>query len=195
MSDRTCTIGECEKPLRCRGMCETHYSNMRKHGTPYAPPRPRGPRVPVADVIAARSRREGDCLIWTGGTDRKGYGELRTGGKTKKAHRLVWEIQNGEIPDGIMLDHICHNKACIEVRHLRFATNQQNQMNRRGPNRGRKYDLPRGVYMNPRLKKPYLAIITKDRKLHNLGAFATLEEAHAARLDAENRLFGAFAGA
>ena len=35
------------------------------------------------------------------------------------AHRLVWEMKYGTIPDGYEIDHLCHNRACCNVYHLR----------------------------------------------------------------------------
>src|SRR5690606_16828984 len=48
-------------------------------------------------------------------------------------HRYVWESVNGPIPEGLVVDHICHNRACVNAEHLRLATRAQNNMNRSGP--------------------------------------------------------------
>ena len=146
-------------------------------------------------LLLKRTQRQGECLLWTGATGHKGYGRTKWRGKEYRAHRLAWELVRGPIPDGLMLDHTCWNPACVNVEHLRLATNQQNQMYRSGPNRGRKHDLPRGVYFLGGGGKPYSAKIMKDRKLRNLGDFATVEEAYTVRRRAELELFGAYAGA
>ena len=48
------------------------------------------------------------------------------------AHRVVWEHHHGPIPAGMTVDHICHNKRCIEIEHLRMLTNLDNAR-RNGP--------------------------------------------------------------
>jgi len=45
-------------------------------------------------------------------------------------HRLSWEFENGQIPDGMEIDHICHNGLCVNPAHLRLATRKQNSENR-----------------------------------------------------------------
>lgn len=146
------------------------------------------------ELLLSKTRAENKCLIWTGSTGHNGYGKTKRRGKYYRAHRLAWELTYGAVPEGMMLDHTCHNRACINVEHLRTVTNQQNQMNRSGANSGRKYDLPRGVYVNQSRGNPYVAIITKDRKLRRLGTFATVEEALTVRRAAEVEMFGQYAG-
>jgi hypothetical protein len=55
------------------------------------------------------------CWIWRGKPNTLGYGTLRWVGfndeKTKMAHRMAYEITHGEIPDGLVIDHECHNAA------------------------------------------------------------------------------------
>jgi hypothetical protein len=41
-------------------------------------------------------------------------------------HRAVWQWVYGEIPDGMTVDHLCHNRACVEIAHLRILTNYEN---------------------------------------------------------------------
>lgn len=41
MAERTCTIGDCNRPLNCRGMCEMHYARLRRTGTTDDPPAPK----------------------------------------------------------------------------------------------------------------------------------------------------------
>lgn len=40
-------------------------------------------------------------------------------------HRLVWELQYGEIPDGYEIDHKCRNRACCNIDHLQMLTGKQ----------------------------------------------------------------------
>ena len=62
-----------------------------------------------------------DCIEWQGARLR-GYG-IKLG---RMAHRVIWEQQVGPIPEGLVLDHLCQNKACINVEHLEPVTQLEN---------------------------------------------------------------------
>lgn len=63
------------------------------------------------------------CWLWDGSCDGQGYGEVRDGGVTFKAHRVVFEIFVGPIPEGMQLDHLCRNHACVNpFSHLEPVT-------------------------------------------------------------------------
>lgn len=72
----------------------------------------------------------GNCWVWTGYLLPYGYGAY-TGysGKTRRVHRIAWELENGPIPDDRELDHICRNRACVRSSHLRLVNHQQNCQN------------------------------------------------------------------
>lgn len=52
------------------------------------------------------------CWLWTRAVRKKdGYGHFRAGADTVKAHRFAYALLVGPIPDGLVLDHKCHNEA------------------------------------------------------------------------------------
>ena len=66
------------------------------------------------------------CRNWTAARDRDGYGQLNVGGLMKKAHRLIYEVAHGAIPEGMTVCHRCDNASCVELSHLFLGTQQDN---------------------------------------------------------------------
>lgn len=65
--------------------------------------------------------KENGCWIWTGHISRQGYGYF---GK-QLAHRLIYAKTNKLIP-GLELDHLCHNRTCVNPDHLEQVTHHEN---------------------------------------------------------------------
>lgn len=78
--------------------------------------------------LAAKIERgpEGACWIWTGARQTTGYGNILYLGKVRLAHRLVYEILRGPIPDGLDLDHLCRVRWCVNPDHLEPVTRSVN---------------------------------------------------------------------
>lgn len=66
-----------------------------------------------------------DCLIWPGAVDR-GYGRVYVDGTAKRVHRVVWELRNGPIPDGLTIDHVCRIRSCCNTDHMELVTSGEN---------------------------------------------------------------------
>jgi hypothetical protein len=66
------------------------------------------------------------CFIWLLWLDKKGYGRIRVGDRMISAHRVAWQIENGDIPSELEVDHICRVRCCVNVRHLRLLSHRDN---------------------------------------------------------------------
>ncbi|KAA0117929.1 HNH endonuclease [Methylobacterium sp. P1-11] len=66
------------------------------------------------------------CWLWTGTLHHDGYGQIRIGGVTERAHRLSYRLHCGEIPDGLGVLHHCDTRCCVNPDHLYVGTAQQN---------------------------------------------------------------------
>ena len=70
------------------------------------------------------------CWLWTGSINESGYGLLieKAGGKqiNHRAHRWSYEYHIGPIPDGLVLDHLCRVRRCVNPDHLEPVTDAEN---------------------------------------------------------------------
>jgi hypothetical protein len=109
-------------------MCRPHYVIARNGGA--FKPRPYGVKPEVHFFAKVDTR--GCCWEWTADCDRDGYGEFNEYdpitklGTKHRAHRWCWQFLIGRIPEGMVLDHLCLNKACVMPDHLEIVTPQEN---------------------------------------------------------------------
>ncbi len=85
---------------------------------------------PKVYSIPAPVRRPelGPCWLWAASIVRT-YGQFRNeDGKMVKPHRWAWEQENGPVPDGLELDHLCRVRACVRPSHLEAVTGLTNRM-------------------------------------------------------------------
>jgi hypothetical protein len=95
-------------------------------------------RLEITDEILARFLAKvdtsGQCWTWTGGTNGRGYGQFhhrRSDGKRQRyAHRVMYELYVGPIPEGMTLDHTCERGSdrCVTPTHLRVLSMTENVM-------------------------------------------------------------------
>lgn len=102
----------------------------------------------------------------------KGYAQFQLKGKTHRYHRVVWEVCNGPIPEGMQIDHIDRDKTNNRLENLRLATSFVNAQNRR-MHSSNSSGIP-NVRWDKVQGKWYVAVANKYR-----GRFKRLEDAAA----------------
>lgn len=63
----------------------------------------------------------GDCWNWNS-VNLESYGQIYINGRANGVHRLSWELFNGPLKEGLVIDHKCRNRRCINPDHLRLVT-------------------------------------------------------------------------
>jgi HNH endonuclease len=69
---------------------------------------------------------ETGCWVWERSLTTKGYGNTSKDGKTALAHRVYYEQAKGPIPEGLQIDHLCRNRACVNPDHMEAVPQQEN---------------------------------------------------------------------
>ncbi|WPJ68550.1 hypothetical protein OMDBNIEC_00064 [Salmonella phage STP-SP5] len=111
-----------------------------------------------------------------------GYLAIEYNGKVYKAHRIVWEMFNGPIPEGMEIDHIWHDRQDNRIENLRLVLKHDNSKNR-SMNVNNTSGVT-GVCWDKRSAKWLAQITVKGRTIH-LGYFNDFELAVKARKQAE----------
>lgn len=67
------------------------------------------------------------CWLWTGSVGRDGYGLVWRGKRPSDAHRVVYELLRGLVPEGLVLDHLCRRRLCCRPLHLEAVSQGENE--------------------------------------------------------------------
>lgn len=84
----------------------------------------------MIDRFMAKVSRDEEtgCWSWTGCVTSTGYGRVWNGQRSDWAHRVIYKLASRTIPDGLVLDHLCRNRRCVNPDHLEPVTDRQNTM-------------------------------------------------------------------
>lgn len=126
----------------------------------------RGASVETLFWLRVGKREPGECWPWLGSVYTYGYGQLglkQPDGKWRNrlAHVVSYEIANGPVPEGLTVDHVCHNgdlscdggddcphRRCVNPAHLEAVTRKVNA-NRSHCHNGSKTHCPQDHEYTP----------------------------------------------
>lgn len=141
----------------------------------------------VKDRFWAKVDKSGECWLWTAGLNQDGYGSFSINRSYISAHRASYLIEHKVLPDGKVIDHLCHVRRCVRPTHLRAVTHKQNHENRKGAQSNSKSGV-RGVSWHKKAHK-WVAQVKHHGKVHYVGAFMTVPEAEEAVSRKRRELF------
>jgi hypothetical protein len=80
--------------------------------------------------VEKTAKCDNGCIEWTGSISADGYGLIRLGpdegSRLEYAHRWSYAHHIGPIADGLVIDHLCRNRACVHPMHLQLVTTREN---------------------------------------------------------------------
>lgn len=137
INDGPCRAPSCSNPAHSKGLCHKHYWRLTKNGSLDL-----SPRMSVVERFWSKVDKRGpdECWPWLAGGDGQGYGHFKPAGPGSgtRAHQFVYELLVGSVPDGMVIDHTCHDdscptpgdrcphRRCVNPAHLAIVTNAAN---------------------------------------------------------------------
>lgn len=85
------------------------------------------PIPPIERFLDKVRKVESGCWEWTGSRS-VGYGRLHIAGKSELAHRFAYEHYIGPIPEGLVIDHLCRVRHCVNPAHMEVVTQTENKL-------------------------------------------------------------------
>lgn len=136
MTDK-CRVDGCERQIvvKSKKLCLLHNQRLNRTGHFGLNPikaHNKGKSTFEKRIFERFDKSSGDeCWIWKGYVNPKGYGSLRKNlgpgvNTTTLAHRAVYEMMVGKIPETLQLDHLCRNRSCVNPSHLEPVTAKEN---------------------------------------------------------------------
>lgn len=102
------------------------------------------------------------------------YKSISFGRRKWLLHRFIWTYVNGEIPSGMVIDHIDGDTGNNSIKNLRLATKSESSFNKGLPKNNT--SGAKGVYWDKKNKK-WMAYGIVNRKMKNLGRFSSIDKA------------------
>jgi hypothetical protein len=160
-----------------------HWGNWDRNGDPLAQKVRKD--LPTGERFWTHVEKTPDCWLWRSGITRWGYGKFSINNRSVVAHRYAYTLTRGAIPEGMVIDHKCHNRSCVNPDHLRVASYKQNREHLQGPSANSSTGVlgvcPSGDGFRAAVKHNGAYVLKKT--------FPSLEEAERAVVDTRNKYF------
>ena len=119
---KTCTVNGCTKPVKSIGYCSAHYRKHLRWGDPLGVRRART----FAESFELYVVKGEECWEWKGPKYSNGYTRISSGRNQMLGHRWAYEYFREQIPKGLVIDHLCRNRGCVNPSHMEAVTNEEN---------------------------------------------------------------------
>lgn len=126
-----CKIIGCLNKHACKGYCDIHYHRIKKRGTIHIPTQ--------YEKFTGKIKinEQTGCWDWLGRPMSNGYGVISDNGKQQLTHRYSFTKHTGEIPDGMVVMHLCDRPICCNPDHLKLGTQAENLLDMKEKGRHR----------------------------------------------------------
>lgn len=175
---RECLTAKCDRLVMAKGLCNTHYHQVRRRGYTSRIGERRMP-----DGLTFESKLdywtwivEDGCHIYVRQPSNNGYCRIWLNKTYRYAHRVAYERAKGPLPDGLVVNHRCGVRSCVNPDHLEAVTqteNNQYQTVRRPSKSGYRGVTPHST------SGTWYASVSAFGARYRKGGFATPEDADA----------------
>lgn len=121
--ERPCACG-CGESTPLAVKTNKRYGHIK--GQPVRFVRGHGRRLSGVPYLEQDTGYGTECWIWQRARTAAGYGQAFDGRMMRPAHRVYYERSYGKVPEGIVLDHLCRVRACVNPSHLEPVTRAEN---------------------------------------------------------------------
>lgn len=123
-----CSVPHCQEHATTKGLCSRHYKRQWYCGSTKVS-RPCY-HEPLHKKFWRYVEKTDSCWLWKGRLDKDGYGTIKDGRSTKRAHRVSFEMHFKSLSKNKMVLHKCNNPSCVNPDHLYQGDQYDNMKDR-----------------------------------------------------------------